>query len=82
MKRTVLLAVAALSWTAPLAAAGAEHVTGPARAWQVASENAEGLRSKAGNAPAAVPEPSSLLIFATATLLARAVVKRRGAGIL
>ena len=83
MKRTMWMAAAALLWMAPLAAgADEEHATRHQRARQVASEHANGLWKQAGDsAPAAVPEPSSLLLFATGTLLARAMVKRRGAGI-
>ena len=82
MKRMMWMAAAALVWTAPLAAgADPNHATGHQRARQVASEHAKGPWEKpAGSAPAAVPEPSSLLLFATGTLLARAAVKRRGAG--
>ena len=55
-----------------------EHSTGLERAREVTSGNAQGMKFAADQGPAVpVPEPSSLLLFATGLIVARSCLARR-----
>lgn len=83
MRTLMLMAAVALMSTFSLVAGAVtdskrEHSSGLDRAREVASENAHGLQIAAGQGAAVpVPEPSSLVVFATGMIVARSWLARR-----